>query len=597
MPDTWAEQQQTTSSFSSKSSPAASHTNRSLARANMEAFHRFRPTSHFIAPHSWSNDPCGAVYIPETQEYLLCYQWNPGTTVGGNCAWGMAKSKDLVTWEDCPPPIWNGATYDNKGVFSGSIESTLVEGKRVLLLFYTSVSALPIHWSQPYIHGCESQSVAISTDYGRTWHRHSANPLLSRPPKGPATTGWRDPFVSQWPFLSKFISLDESTNYMLIASGERQRGPQLHMYTSCDLLNWDHLSVLLDVKRGSKVSEHSPFSWGVNFECASFFSLEETGYLIVGVEEEADSPRHNGHYLMWMSGTLVLQDSKPRFEISSHGMLDHGVSYAAHIFRDAQGRLLQLGWADETAKASVITSQGWAGCLSHPRELFQLTKPLTEAGRRWHEWTVDEGLGLMSTLGIRPAPQVVGVRDQSSFASLESVGAIRSTSFEVRATFAQLTYSEKFVFNVRASPDLAEVTRLVIDLENGQICIDRSRSSLANLGTQSPDVGRFHLLPGEDLEIRLFVDNSIVEVFANERFSMTSRVYPSLDSSTGVSHDFGDFDTNNVTFECWERLRRSWPGRDAGYNLLRDLHPLQNLNKRSERVHVSELPVATGQPA
>jgi hypothetical protein len=25
---------------------------------------RFRPKSHFIAPHSWSNDPCGAVYVP-----------------------------------------------------------------------------------------------------------------------------------------------------------------------------------------------------------------------------------------------------------------------------------------------------------------------------------------------------------------------------------------------------------------------------------------------------------------------------------------------------------------------------------------------------
>src|SRR3954467_3925559 len=108
------------------------------------AFNRFRPASHFIAPHSWSNDPCGAVYVPEIKEYVFCYQWNPGTTEGGNSAWGMARSRDLVTWNDCMPAIRNGiaGSYDSLGVFSGSIISRLVEGKRVLFLFYTSVSSL-----------------------------------------------------------------------------------------------------------------------------------------------------------------------------------------------------------------------------------------------------------------------------------------------------------------------------------------------------------------------------------------------------------------------------------------------------------------------
>jgi beta-fructofuranosidase len=107
------------------------------------AFYCFQPTSHFIAPHSWSNDPCGAVYIPETQDYIVCYQWNPGTAETGNSAWFMARSNDLVTWEDCSPAIRNGASYDCFGVFSGSIVSRTVDGRRTLFLFYTSVSVLP----------------------------------------------------------------------------------------------------------------------------------------------------------------------------------------------------------------------------------------------------------------------------------------------------------------------------------------------------------------------------------------------------------------------------------------------------------------------
>jgi beta-fructofuranosidase len=109
------------------------------------AFARFRPTSHFIAPHSWMNDPCGAIYVPETQEYIVCYQWNPGTPNGGNSAWGMAKSRDLVTWEDCSPALRKEESYDHLGVFSGSIISRIVDGRRVLFLFYTSISALPLH--------------------------------------------------------------------------------------------------------------------------------------------------------------------------------------------------------------------------------------------------------------------------------------------------------------------------------------------------------------------------------------------------------------------------------------------------------------------
>jgi beta-fructofuranosidase len=93
------------------------------------------------------NDPCGAVYIPETEEYIFCYQWNPGTAEGGNCAWGMARSKDLVTWEDCSPALRTGTPYDCLGVFSGSIVSRIIDGKRVLFLFYTSISALPLHVS------------------------------------------------------------------------------------------------------------------------------------------------------------------------------------------------------------------------------------------------------------------------------------------------------------------------------------------------------------------------------------------------------------------------------------------------------------------
>lgn len=566
------------------------------------AYSRYRPTSHFIAPHSWSNDPCGAVYVAESQEYLICYQWNPGTTDGGNCAWGMAKSKDLVVWEDCMPAIWNGISYDRLGVFSGSIVSRLVDGKRVLYLFYTSVSAMPIHWSKSYIKGCETQSVAISTDLGKTWARHGSNPLLKSPPNGTVVTGWRDPFVSPSASLSTLLGHGQHTDYMMLGSGEREHGPQLHLYKCDDLASdsWDYVSAVVDVKLHTLISQRSNLTWGINFECATFFTIGEIDYIIAGVEETEESTRHNGHYLLWMSGKFVLNEQGlPTFDIKSHGLLDHGLLYAAHIFRDEQNRLIQLGWADETAKKHVVQAQGWAGCLGLPRELVQVERPIDPCAESWPEWQLNHANGTMKSLGIRPAPQVETLRASSSPAassSLKDFTCIRAQNYEIQATFSNLCGTEKMVFNVLQSPDAPEVTKLVFDLKQQKIIVDRSKSSLKHLGTSTPDCGDLRLLPGEDLSIRIFVDVSIVEIYANDRFALTSRVYPSMESSTCASYDFEGVDEKNVKFEYWQGLRNAWPARGPGCGILPDLHPLsQNAAltalKKENLVTVSEVHV------
>ena len=506
------------------------------------AFNRFRPTSHYIAPHSWMNDPCGAVYVPETEEYLICYQWYPGQTDGGNSAWGMARSKDLVIWKDCSPAIQNGPTYDSQGVFSGSIVSRLVDERRVLFLFYTSVSAVPIHWSLPYLDGCESQSVAVSTDFGNSWHRYEHNPLLRSPPHGKQTTGWRDPFVSRWESLSTLLGVHQDTNYMLLASGERGKGSHLQLYQSENLLDWTRLGPILDEADGAKVSSTSEYRFGKNSECASFLTLNGHDYLIVGQEEDKDSPHHNGHCVLWFGGNLVLREGKPHFEIKNHGMLDHGVSYAAHVFRDAENRAIQLGWADETAKPQLVRSQGWAGCLAHPRELYEIIRPISSAqDESCNLWRRHENIGTMTTLGIRPAPQLAHLRDGSSYSnSLHHLESVQSSNYEIRTTITKPKGNEVLKINLLECS--SEVTQLIIDLARNRVILDRSKSSVEKLGDDDPNSGRFHLLSGEDLDITIFVDKSIIEVYVNDRFALTSRVYPTLDASIGASFDFGEIE-------------------------------------------------------
>ena len=363
--------------------------------------------------------------------------------------------------------------------------------------------------------------------------------------------------------MSKLLGVDSSMNYMMIASGERGRGPQLLLYQSNDLLDWQPTCTLLDVEANAKITPTSELNFGMNFECASFFTIGERHYIIVGIEEDKTSKRHDGHALLWLSGTLSLQNGKPKFEITSHGQLDHGIAYAAHIFRDAEGRILQLGWANEAANREAVEKQGWAGLLTHPKELYEISVPISQVEGDMDRWNIDESSVTMTTLGMRLAPQVSQLRQSQTapITSLEGLRSLRSTNYDISATFRNTSGTERFVFNVRESPSSAEVTKIVFDLANHRISIHRSRSSLENLGESSPDEGKFFLLSGEDLDVRIVVDNSIIEVFANERFAVTSRVYPSLESSKGVSWDFGGFAENGVEVSCWEGLKGAWPTR------------------------------------
>lgn len=544
------------------------------------SFARFRPFSHFIAPHSWSNDPCGAVFIPETQEYIVCYQWHPGTTVAGNSAWGMARSRDLVTWKDCAPAIRNGDAmrYDSSGVFSGCIVSRLIEGKRVLILFYTSIAATPIHWSIDYLQG-ESQSMAYSIDYGHSWKKLKNNPLLRVSPARSKTTGWRDPFVSYWPSLSRLRGKERGTNYMLISSGRKGNGPELHLYESDDLLAWTMVSTILSVTAKAKVSDDSHLRWGHNFECSSFFTLNGKDYILLGVEGDVYSSRYLNRYTMWICGTMAVNDQfKPRFHVHSHGLIDHGILYAPHIFRDQDNNLLQLGWADEdVTDQSFVAKQGWAGCVTLPRELFEITAPMPSSGRvPDNRWQLSSPASTMTTLGIRPAAQRQRLRTESKHYSFSDLPLMRSKTFELTAHIpgSCLSGNETIVLNIRQAPNSLEVTSIVISLPQSSVTIDRSKSSSLGIGNPSPEYGAFLLLrnrPGnslEDLTIHVLVDNSILEIFLNDRFALTSRIYPTLDDSLGTSCDFGAIPPACITFRCCDGLVNAWPERPAQQHTL-----------------------------
>ena len=66
----------------------------------------------------------------------------------------------------------------------------------------------------------------------------------------------------------------------------------------------------------------------------------------------------------------------------------------------------------------------------------------------------------------------------------------------------------------------------------------------------------------ENIELDIFVDGSLVEVFLNDRFALTTRVYPSRDDALGVEQYVVNgtrVDFANV--QIWTEMMNVWPQR------------------------------------
>ena len=85
---------------------------------------------------------------------------------------------------------------------------------------------------------------------------------------------------------------------------------------------------------------------------------------------------------------------------------------------------------------------------------------------------------------------------------------------------------------VRASPGGEEETLLYYDAEAKELCFDSSNSGVD--GRRVLERAPFALKPGEPRKLRVFVDKSVVEVYANDRQAIARRVYPGRADSVGV---------------------------------------------------------------
>ncbi|GAB7357282.1 hypothetical protein MBLNU459_g8251t1 [Dothideomycetes sp. NU459] len=579
---------------------------------NNSLFTRWRPTSHFIAPAGWMNDPCGAMYDPTTDQYILAYQWHPEHINWGNISWGHAYSSDMISWTDfggwqgtdalALGPTGNGS-YNGLGIFSGTAQPVNLTGgvDGTLLAFYTSVSKLPTGWSIPYQNGTESQSLALSHDGGKTWVEYENNPVITGPPGHWNITGFRDPFFEPFPALDAVLGQSEPHYYAVFGSGIKGVGPRMPLWSApaSNLANWTFLGALWEPADNSSLGPVlSTGTYGFNFEVSGFFSLPDVDghlhyFVNMGTEGGNVSFHESAHWALWNEGHITRRDNgSAQFTPISGGAGDWGLLYALTSFNDTKNnRRVQWGWAPEdiVGDGGIFSAnqQGFQGSLSLPRELFVHTQKdlvnadgmLGEMGNSYvsQEW---DGSFTAQTLGVRPLADVVtGLRNGTtqhswpgrSFNGSATLMVNGSAHMELTATVKSATGA--CGVSVCVNPNGQEYTNIYYEPSNNTVVVDRSHSSMIDGFNNASVIGYFYpyTIKGdygnatqEPITMDVFVDGSLVEVYINERFALTTRIYPSMTSSTGVGVYVAP--GASATFESvdmWSSLYNVWPQRPA----------------------------------
>lgn len=436
-----------------------------------------RPQYHLQPARGWMNDPCGPIYWKG--KYHMFFQYNPHAAVWGDMHWAHATSPDMIHWRREPialAPTPGGPDQD--GCFTGT--AVVADGKPTFL--YTGVQKVPPDQATLRDGNSnlrETQCLAVAEDDALLhWHK-LPQPVIDAPPSGMEVTGFRDP--SPW--------RDEQLPrwYMVVASGQRGVGGNVLLYKSSDLRSWQYLHPLAQGKWSGKQGAN-PVDTGEMWECPDFFPLGDKHVLIHSTEGKT----------IWQIGTL--DRGTMLFHAENEGALDHGAYYAPKTQLDAKGNRILWGWIQETRPQAEYSAAGWAGMMSIPRRL-----------------SIADG-----QLVMEPAPEIASLRTAPRTAL--AVKRLPSAAQEIRLTLQPATSGSPFEQSFVDNHGAAILLRSDPQQSPGTTRIgDREITGIAS----------------GPLDLQIFLDHSVAEIFINHRHAITQRYYQRTTMEPAVAITLG----------------------------------------------------------
>ena len=465
-----------------------------------------RPIAHVSAPQGWMNEPHAAAHSDGVHH--LFYQHNPGGPYWGHIAWGHAVSRDLVHWEDAPVAVAPGvATVAPDGIWSGS-SVIAPDGAHLLYLTAGDFGRRP------------DQSVAVARPDGVGW-AVDERPVLEMPTSVPGST---ESLVSGQ-FRDPFVWREGDDWFLVVGAGLERRGGAALLFHSSDGDHWEQQEPLLigDVERFPAT--------GVMWELPVLLPVgigadgRRRHALFVAPWWAAPSEHHLQHVWHWIgvwdadARRFTPDDPAPR-EFDGGG---HLTGPSGTVLDD--GRSILWTIAQDERSLAEFDASGWAHNAGFPLELglhadgALMMRPVAE-----HRLLRERPLALDRSVtdaadrtDASDRADATGRADATDRADAAAV-LLRGRHFELELELD----GAGFEIEVLCSADGSETT--VLGVSGTEVWIDRSRSSRRAEHTE----GRRGIRrpPSPRVHARLLVDGSMVELYVDDRVSLTSRAYP-----------------------------------------------------------------------
>ena len=419
---------------------------------------KHRPVYHHTPQYGWMNDPNGMFY--KDGVWHLCYQFNPYGSQWENMTWGHSTSTDLVHWTAEPTAI----TPDALGtIFSGCCvvdkNNTAGFGNDAIVAFYTSAGAR------------QTQSMAYSTDGGKTFTKYENNPVITS-----NVPDFRDPHV--------FWNAEVGFWNMILAAGQ-----QMSIYSSKDLKEWKHESDF-----GAEYGNH-----GGVWECPDLMKMKVTGtdkekwMLICNINPGGP---FGGSATQYFIGEFDGHKFTCEDEPSETKWMDYGKDHYATITFDnaSEGRRVGIAWMSNWQYANQVPTKQFRSANSIARDfgLFEYN-----------------GETYCSVSPVKEMDAVRGQRISSPSETCEIVVQLKGD--------AQLTLRNSKGEKVVITYDAVEQT----------IDFDRRRSGDVSFSEAFPCIVTSPTY-GQAKTLRIFVDRCSIEMFEGDgKMSMTNLVFPS----------------------------------------------------------------------
>lgn len=446
-----------------------------------------RPTYHFSAAHGKLNDPNGLCYWKGY--WHLFYQNN----LGSGWTWGHAVTKDLLHWKDLPRAILPGV---EKECWSGMV---MIEEDRAIAAYFglgagimiaTSRDPLLVRWEK--VNGGEP-IIPITSPDGKKKYM-AFDPCI-----------WKN--GDKYNLISgKFTINDHS----------KTRERQGYLFESEDLVHWELLGTLIENDLFANPDD--------DLACPYFlpccgrhllfhFSHHSGPKIMVG---DYDAERNK----------FVVSGGRHLTSTNSH----HGGLLAPAAFPDISG--------DGTLKAIYNVCH-----MANPPYNYQvmsLPRKVYLSGKDKND------------INIEPAEQVELLRVAESHTEQTDIllkaneaykPDIKGDTIELIAEF-EAKNVPVIEIKVMISEDEQEYTAVRIFRQRGftylpafapDFTYRKAHESVVQLDTtfssksanvRIPDEQAFWIAPEEKLNVRIFLDKSIVEVFVNGKAAMAAKVSP-----------------------------------------------------------------------